>query len=359
MKKRIGLLLGIMMLATSSVALGFSDVLPRDWYYREVTELKARGVTRGYEDGSFRPNRPVSNAEALTMILRGKGTDLNESAGSSHWAEAAIIKGTELSIIDRNNFNRDEEAKREEVISMIVKALELENTPVLKNHFEDSTNKYANILYQEGLLKGEITDGKLYFRPNRPINRAEMGALTVRLIDYIDISNYDSSKYTDNKYFEFDKATGTILGYSSDGPKEVVIPEVIDGTFVRQIGDSSFYEQGIRSVIIPTRVSAIGDWAFAHNSLDQLLMPSSLSYIGKGALYANDLNKVTLPEGLLNIDDWAFAYNKLGSIYVPSSVRTIGAGAFYENSIARAEVPRSTSSIGSWAFDQGTPVVRY
>lgn len=40
------------------------------WAYESVRTLIGLGVVRGYEDGSFRPNSPVSNSEAAVMVDR-------------------------------------------------------------------------------------------------------------------------------------------------------------------------------------------------------------------------------------------------------------------------------------------------
>lgn len=41
----------------------FSDVASGDWFNVTVSSLAQMGVIAGYEDGSFRPNAPITRAE--------------------------------------------------------------------------------------------------------------------------------------------------------------------------------------------------------------------------------------------------------------------------------------------------------
>ena len=58
-------------LATPTV---FPDVTPAQaWAYGYINVAVTRGIIKGYPDGTFRPQGPVTQAEALTMIMRALG----------------------------------------------------------------------------------------------------------------------------------------------------------------------------------------------------------------------------------------------------------------------------------------------
>jgi hypothetical protein len=46
-----------------------NDVSAGDWHYQYVTYAMDRGFVKGYEDGSFRPNEPITRSEAVVMIM--------------------------------------------------------------------------------------------------------------------------------------------------------------------------------------------------------------------------------------------------------------------------------------------------
>lgn len=52
----------------------FPDVTPNQaWAYGYINIAVGRGVIKGYPDGTFKPSDPVSQAEALTMVMRALG----------------------------------------------------------------------------------------------------------------------------------------------------------------------------------------------------------------------------------------------------------------------------------------------
>lgn len=53
----------------------FSDVVSADWYYAYVEIGAQMGIANGYTDGTFRPNNSVNRAEAMKIILEGFGVD--------------------------------------------------------------------------------------------------------------------------------------------------------------------------------------------------------------------------------------------------------------------------------------------
>lgn len=74
---------------TAESEISFSDVTERDWFHAEV----AKAVTAGYAQGSgglFRPNQPVTRAEAAAMLARAAGIAAKEERADA-FADAASI----------------------------------------------------------------------------------------------------------------------------------------------------------------------------------------------------------------------------------------------------------------------------
>ena len=73
----------------------FSDVEPDAWYAAAVGSLASRGVIVGYRDGTFRPNSPVTRAELTAVLTRVSGQSVKpkkcfRDVGASHWASAFV-----------------------------------------------------------------------------------------------------------------------------------------------------------------------------------------------------------------------------------------------------------------------------
>src|SRR3990167_2578815 len=65
----------------------FSDVPADAWYAPFVCAAERRQIVNGYPDGTFRPEQEVNIAEALKMLLKTYGEDIEEGRGEK-WYEA-------------------------------------------------------------------------------------------------------------------------------------------------------------------------------------------------------------------------------------------------------------------------------
>ena len=83
----------------------FSDVPVNAWYYDSIATAVEYGWIDGYTDGTFRPNKPITRAEVVSitnrMLNRSFDTDVRATTvtrftdvAASHWAFAAIAEAT-------------------------------------------------------------------------------------------------------------------------------------------------------------------------------------------------------------------------------------------------------------------------
>ena len=106
MKKCFSCLLFFALLCALPAHAAYSDVPEWEWYQPYVTELSAQGVISGYEDGTFRPDRPLTRTEASVIliayctktenpILSGRLPELEEPKDEKEipgWAADAVHK---------------------------------------------------------------------------------------------------------------------------------------------------------------------------------------------------------------------------------------------------------------------------
>lgn len=65
------------------------------WYSKGISDMTSRGYLKGYPDGTFKPNEKITRAEFATMIAK---YDIDNSATApfsdikSHWAKSDIDK---------------------------------------------------------------------------------------------------------------------------------------------------------------------------------------------------------------------------------------------------------------------------
>lgn len=72
-----------------AATVSFKDVKSTDWYYAEVAAAKAAGYISGYEDGTFRPNSPISRQEAASIVSRLLNLEVSDTQAT--FSDAASI----------------------------------------------------------------------------------------------------------------------------------------------------------------------------------------------------------------------------------------------------------------------------
>ena len=105
------------------------------WAEEAVRQAVAKGMVAGYPDGTFRPDHPITRAEFTVMLVRalrleGTGAPLTftdrDQIGS--WAAEAIGLAVEAGIVrgyEDGSFRPDEPITRAEMAVMIANALKL------------------------------------------------------------------------------------------------------------------------------------------------------------------------------------------------------------------------------------------
>ncbi len=116
--------LGLGDTAVSNVETQFSDVDKSRWSAGYINVAVEKGLVKGYTDGTFGPSKPVSYAEALTMIARTLGYSDEDLVGE--WPNNYIEKTAELNITENITFEARDIANRGSVALMIKNALEVQ-----------------------------------------------------------------------------------------------------------------------------------------------------------------------------------------------------------------------------------------
>lgn len=96
----------------------FPDVTAKQsWAYGYINVAVSRGVIKGYPDGTFKPDDPVSQAEALTMVMRALGY---KDSLPGRWPLNYIMEGARQGVdLVESGFVPTESATRAFVARMI------------------------------------------------------------------------------------------------------------------------------------------------------------------------------------------------------------------------------------------------
>lgn len=108
----------------------FTDVSADAWYAEPVATLAGAGLLAGYEDGSFRPDAPITRAEYAAIATRFDelaAAESNFTDISGHWAEDAINAAYGAGWVggyEDGTFRPDQNISRAEAMALINRVLE-------------------------------------------------------------------------------------------------------------------------------------------------------------------------------------------------------------------------------------------
>ncbi len=128
----------------------FSDVGTSFWANGWINAAAARGLVTGYPDGTFAPQKEISQAEVLTVLLRILG--YNDKLDGT-WPTNYIAKGVNLGMLDDVTFVSNQPASRGEVAVLASAAL---NQNIVE--FRTSDNVFKEISPVTSLLVSRFKD---------------------------------------------------------------------------------------------------------------------------------------------------------------------------------------------------------
>lgn len=241
----------LFLFSVNVIAAEFKDVKETDWFYDDLQSAVERGVINGYEDGTFRPDNFVTNAEFYKMLyetIDNRKTfnyyyKINEPDGTisyisgivndeglftfekmlmdrcrevydpsksnGHWAHkyAYHLLKQGNNNIDLNKL--DEKIKRKDVIFDIIKScigatsdfrrLGTIYEDLLTNEEEKYYNNFIIYAHRIGILKGYEDDT---FRLENNITRAEVLALLERFNRLETIDVFQEEDYIERQSLE-------------------------------------------------------------------------------------------------------------------------------------------------------------
>ena len=187
------LTLAILLTANpAAAATGFSDMSADHFFAEDIQFMIDQELTTGYADGTFRPERTLTRAEAATFIARYEGIrqstekssfpDVAEDHFAKEYIEGAMLAGY-IEGFEDGTYRPEETLTREQMAVILDRIYPFEQ----KDHpFTDvSPNRYSDVAIQ-GLYGSGITEGRTAttFAPGDDATRGEFSALLKRTDDW-------------------------------------------------------------------------------------------------------------------------------------------------------------------------------
>lgn len=179
---------GVQTPSSEKNELPFSDISTH-WAKNEITELSAKKIINGFDDGTFRPDFNCTRAEFVTIIvnafnLTGGGEILYNDIQTGAWYTSAIAAAAQTGVINGypdGGFHPEDKITREEAAVVIYRLLNFLGLNTDGNmEFSDSSQisdfakEAVGKLGGAGIVSGTDTG----FEPKEYITRAQ----TVKII---------------------------------------------------------------------------------------------------------------------------------------------------------------------------------
>ncbi len=170
------------------------------WAEMNIQKVAELDITRGYQDGTFKPNKTITRAEFAKFVVSALGLspvsdpELNFKDNNSipTWAKGYIARAIKEDIISGyadNTFKANKQITRQEMASMLVRALGLQEMAASRQNsslnFDDAggieswARGAVSLAVEKGLLKG-YSDNT--FGPRKNATRAEAATMIVKLL---------------------------------------------------------------------------------------------------------------------------------------------------------------------------------
>lgn len=183
----------------------FPDVPVNHWAAAQIKELSQKGVIVGYPDGTFKPDDNVTRAEFASMAIWALGQEHTTVAQPvnftditpDYWAYDMIQRALYFELIscppEGKDFRPDDPVSHAEAVSVTVNALTTENISVqkakevLKNYTDLATTPewYLIPAGKAEILSMlvHVPNTPLTLNANKPATRAEIAALLKNMME--------------------------------------------------------------------------------------------------------------------------------------------------------------------------------
>ncbi|MFS0689440.1 S-layer homology domain-containing protein [Sporosarcina sp. 179-K 8C2 HS] len=177
--------------SADAATISFKDV-PTDLdHHASIMDLAERGILQGYEDGTFRPDEKLTRAHASKILAMSLGLDTTnvkdpgfKDINENQWYYgyvAALANAGYLSGFEDGTFRPNAPMTRAQTAKILDLSYKLPKAQA-DNPFTDVRNSAWYVDHVRTLVENKVTKGKTAttFEPNANVTRAHMASFVVR-----------------------------------------------------------------------------------------------------------------------------------------------------------------------------------
>lgn len=155
-------------------------------YENEIGFLNKQGIMQGYNDGTFKPEKEISKAEFLKIILNTLGYR-QQSSIKGHWATNYINLAEKIGFIEKGDYqikDLDKVVTKSEAKRITQTALKYKGEELTEEEKTIYNSYYGNLEeqlpYIKGILNDVIPNG---LEEKSPLTRGEASLIAARIFN--------------------------------------------------------------------------------------------------------------------------------------------------------------------------------
>lgn len=168
----------------------YTDLKPTHWASSTIEYLNTNELTKGYPNGTFKPESTITRAEAATIIARALGISKTQQptftdVKTTHFAYDAIAAVAEKGVLtgrEASKFSPEGKLTRAEMATILKRAYNLTGTTELP--FKDVNSSHWAYEAIQTVYQNQLTGGypDNTFKPNNSITRAEFATFLTKIL---------------------------------------------------------------------------------------------------------------------------------------------------------------------------------
>ncbi len=211
----VGAIAPLTSVQPATAQANFSDVSISYWARPFIEKLAEKNVIKGFPDGTFKPDQPVTRAQFAAIVRQAFERDASRQyrgfadVPSNHWAQPAIGKAYStrfMSGYPGNLFKPNQEIPKVQALVSLASGLELEPddaTDTVLATYKDAAEipDYANTGVTAATEAGLVVNypNANFLNPNQQATRAEIAAFVYQaLVDQGDLEPIASNARANN-----------------------------------------------------------------------------------------------------------------------------------------------------------------
>ena len=170
----------------------FPDVPTTNANYQAIKFLKENNIISGYSDGTFQPDRTVSRAELLKIILLGTGKNVDASKKAdfpdvpeSAWYTSYVAEAKDQGVVggySDGTFQPDKVVNKTEALKIILETMKVNFTEPTADPYPDAPASQWYAKYVQYSKDHSLIDVSGNFNPTEGMTRAMVAEVMYRLM---------------------------------------------------------------------------------------------------------------------------------------------------------------------------------